>query len=354
MDNILKGESMEWISSIELIKKTNISRATLNNYIRMNILPKPDVRKPSDPLIRARRIGYFPKSALSTLEQIRSLKTDGLAMTVILDRLKKALPAPQRPVEGLKRKNSAQVSLFEDLLPEPAEKRGKLRVRGDNKALHPDFRSFCVLAADLQDADRVRAELHPEEYFDLVRQLWDSAWAAAESNRGLCGRHPWQGITLFYFLKTIDNPYLMDAVQCAMELREAMMKLTVEWKLRKGWFNELYLNIGISEGEEHLGFIQTPAGMSPATFGGALLEAIGLAEHARGGSIWMTKRVIQKMSRKDREKICYGISHFRQDREAFVKNSFARMRDVMPGDPSESRPFADVENLAVTEITDPI
>ena len=344
---------MEWISSVELIEKTNISRATLNNYIRMNILPKPDVRKPSDPLIKARRIGYFPKSALSTLEQIKTLKTDGLAMKMILDRLKKALPAPQRP-EGLKRKNSIQIqgSLFEDLLPERAGKSAKLKIRDDHGALNPDFRSFCVLAADLQDADRVRAELHPEEYFDLVRQLWDSAWAAAESNRGLWGRHPWQGITLFYFLKTTDNPYLMNAVQCAMELREAMMKLTMEWKLRKGWFNELCLNIGISEGEEHLGFIQTPTGASPVTFGGAILEAIGLAKHGRSGSIWMTKRVIQKMSRKDREKIHYGIRHFRQDREAFVKNSFARVRDVMLGDPSGSRQFADLENLAVTEITD--
>ena len=342
---------MEWISSIELIKKTNISRATLNNYIRINILPKPDVRRPSDPLIRAKRIGYFPESALSTLEQIKTLKKDGLTMTMILERLKKTTQAPQRAY-GMKRKSSTQVSLFEDILPEPAEKSARSSVRDDYGTLSPDFRSFCVLAADLQDADRVRAELHSEEYFDLVCQLSDSAWAVGERSHGLRGRHPWQGITVFYFLKTSDNAYLMNAVHCAIELREAMMKLTVEWKLRKGWFNELHLNIGISEGEEHLGFIQTPTGASPATFGGALQEAIGLAELACDGSIWMTKRVIQKMSRKDREKIRYGIRHFGQDREAFVKNSFARTRDVMPGEPSGSRRFADVENLAVTEITD--
>lgn len=336
---------------MELIEKTNISRATLNNYIRMSLLPKPDVRKPSDPLMRAKRIGYFPESTLSTLEQIKALKQEGLKMPGILDRLAKRLPKPQQP-DGLKQTGSAQISLFEDIPPEPVEKCSKPKVCEDYGTVRFDLCSFCVLAADLQDAERIHAELHPEEHFELVRQMWDSARAAAERYHGLRGRHPWQGMTVFYFLKTADKSYPMNAVQCSVELREAMMELTAEWKLRKGWFNELYLNIGISGGEEHLGFIQTPIGASPASFGGALQEAIGLAEQARGGSIWMTKRFIQQISRKDREKIRYGIRHFSQERETFVKNSFTRLRDFLPGDPAGSRRFADIENLAVTEITD--
>lgn len=344
---------MELISSIELIEITKISRATLNNYIKMNILPKPVIRKPSNPRVRAKRLGYFPDSALSTLEQIKSLKREGLSMKTILDRLGGTSSAPQSTAASRVRM-SVQASLFEESLPEPAKRTPRSGSPSDPGKDIPDFRPFCVLAALLHDAERIQAELHAEEYFDLVRQLGESAGTAAESSRGLQGSHPWQDKMLFYFLKTADAPYLTNAVLCAMELREAMLKLSVEWKRRKGWFNELRLNVGISEGEDYLGFLPVPTGMCPAAFGGTVREAIGLAERARGGSIWTTKRVIQKMNRKDREKIPYGIRHIHQDREVFVRNSFARFRDVLSGDPSGSSRLVAMECLAVAEIADRI
>jgi class 3 adenylate cyclase len=343
---------MRWISSIELIEKTNISRATLNNYIRMKILPKPDVRKPSEPLVRAKRLGYFPESVLSTLEQIKSLKGEGYAMATILKRLNKISSERQEPAK-LNRKINSQVSMFEEILPEPVENKLKSVIYEDYGKSAPDFNSFCVLAADLQDAERVIAEFHPEEYFDLISQLWDSVLAAVSLNHGLCGSYPWQGIMFFYFPKMANNPYPMNAIHCAVQLREVMVKLTNDWKLRKACLNELYLNIGISEGEEYLGYIRTPSGMSPATFGETVRQAIRLAEFARGGSIWLTKRAIQKINRKERESIRYGVSRHSQDREIFVRNSFARISDIMLHDPSESHRFADIEGLAVTEITDP-
>ena len=36
----------------------------------------------------------------------------------------------------------------------------------------PTMISFCVLFADLQDSVRICAELPPEEYFELINQLW--------------------------------------------------------------------------------------------------------------------------------------------------------------------------------------
>jgi DNA-binding transcriptional MerR regulator len=344
---------MRWISSIELIEKTNISRATLNNYIRMNILPKPDVQKPSDPIVRAKRIGYFPDSVLTTLEQIKSLKKDGFTMAAIRERLNRISSATQTPAVP-KRNINSQVSMFEEILPDPSVEIPISGVHEDYVMGASDYHSLCVLAADIQDAQRLRAELHPEEYFDLVRQVWGSTWSAVKSCRGLCGRHPGQGIMVFYFLKTPNSPYLMNAIHCAMTMRQGMMKVTAEWRLRKGWLNELYLNIGISEGEGYLGFMHTPTGISPATFDGVLQEAIGLAEFVRGGSIWVTKHVIQKMNRKEREKIRYGIRHPKQDREVFVRNSFARVADLPLHEPSGSRRFAEMESLAVTEMTDMI
>ena len=56
------------ISSKELIETAEISRATLNNYVGLDLLPKPVVTKSqsiSDG--KAPRLGYFPDSALSTV-----------------------------------------------------------------------------------------------------------------------------------------------------------------------------------------------------------------------------------------------------------------------------------------------
>ena len=48
------------ISSKEILARTGISRATLNNYIGLNLIPPPTVRKPKEgggPT----KIGYFPE-----------------------------------------------------------------------------------------------------------------------------------------------------------------------------------------------------------------------------------------------------------------------------------------------------
>ena len=50
------------ITSKDLIQKTGISRATLNNYIKLGILPKPIVRRPGPEQKGVKQIGYFPLS----------------------------------------------------------------------------------------------------------------------------------------------------------------------------------------------------------------------------------------------------------------------------------------------------
>lgn len=69
------------LTSLELMEATGISRATLNNYIGLGLLPKPVVRNPdSEATTRARQIGYFPEDALLRIERIRTLKKSGMTM----------------------------------------------------------------------------------------------------------------------------------------------------------------------------------------------------------------------------------------------------------------------------------
>ncbi|MDP1997664.1 MAG: MerR family transcriptional regulator, partial [Gallionella sp.] len=76
------------LTSFEVMQATNISRATLNNYIAQGLLPRPLVKNPEPGAsTQARQIGYFPDDVLARLERIRQLKKEGYAMAEIARQL---------------------------------------------------------------------------------------------------------------------------------------------------------------------------------------------------------------------------------------------------------------------------
>jgi NADPH-dependent 7-cyano-7-deazaguanine reductase QueF-like protein len=75
----------DYITSKEIIEKTGISRATLNNYIKMGILPKPIVRKPGPEQKGVKQIGYFPAYVLDNILKVKMLKRQGKSMDEIVN-----------------------------------------------------------------------------------------------------------------------------------------------------------------------------------------------------------------------------------------------------------------------------
>lgn len=77
------------ISSKVLIDQTGISRATLNNYIQLGILPKPLVQSLSADADEggARVLGFFPDDALERVQAVQILKSQGLSMAQVAERL---------------------------------------------------------------------------------------------------------------------------------------------------------------------------------------------------------------------------------------------------------------------------
>ena len=71
------------ISSIAVLARTGLSRATLNNYIKMGMIPPPIVKKPDDPSLKAKQMGYFQDSILGTIEKIKLYKKEGHSMEEI-------------------------------------------------------------------------------------------------------------------------------------------------------------------------------------------------------------------------------------------------------------------------------
>ncbi|MFO7985722.1 MAG: hypothetical protein R6U38_07640 [Desulfatiglandaceae bacterium] len=80
--------SNHWISSKQILARTGISRATLNNYIKNGILPAPVVRTPQPPSGGTRRIGYFPCEVLKRIEAVQALKRQGKSMAEISKQFK--------------------------------------------------------------------------------------------------------------------------------------------------------------------------------------------------------------------------------------------------------------------------
>lgn len=77
------------LTSKEILEKSGLSRATLNNYIAMGLIPKPLVAPEEGAGRGAPRIGYFPAEVLEIITKIDSLKMQGLRMSQIADLLKK-------------------------------------------------------------------------------------------------------------------------------------------------------------------------------------------------------------------------------------------------------------------------
>ncbi|MEI7636653.1 MAG: adenylate/guanylate cyclase domain-containing protein [Syntrophus sp. (in: bacteria)] len=520
------------VSSIAVLSKTGLSRATLNNYIKMGFIPPPLVKKPDDPSIKAKQIGYFLDSVWGTIDRIRLYKKEGRSMKEIGSLLslktnmssgenfseimkndvetfsekRCAVNVPGGKLEkepyseGIKQRESQdmpipetndiqltidelqypsyllnnkfeiewinpvgekiifgrsirsikiaegrnifrllidmgssfdsdrtmldfhmsmfaqrfqkkeinklypaitknEICMLEDLYDRtdnqssPAAFNAYINLSGDPGTIYQghkiQFREgmlcvyapadkmmqgvlellsrrgrlindllkqrlptqifFAVMVADLQDSVRICAELPPEEYFSLINQIWKCMEGSFKKYYGTYGKHTGDGM-VYYFLRDSDSNYIMNAILCAMELRENMKKLSNEWKINKGWFNDLFLNIGINEGEEYFGMIPAAPSIEFTALGDSVNYAGRLSDLARYGSIWTTKNLISRLSEEERKLMRYGIRRKQQDREVLIESVFSRVMDLVPPDGPRSSKFMDIATLPVTEV----
>ena len=93
-------DGTNWITSKDLLKRTGISRATLNNYIKAGILPKPVVKKGGLGLKGTKQIGFFPVGVLDRLNLVARLKKDGQSMEEIVRRCQDVWPGQRQGHPG--------------------------------------------------------------------------------------------------------------------------------------------------------------------------------------------------------------------------------------------------------------
>jgi class 3 adenylate cyclase len=351
-----ENAGMEYISSTKLLARTGISRATMNNYIKMGMIHPPIVKKPDDFDSKAKRIGYFGVFVVATIENIRLYKKEGRAMKEIVSLLSLKnddirTNEDDSGICGIVPAFAAGRETFHGNDPQSGDENSRQGTCADAGERLPTLVSFSVLVADLQDSMKICAELPPEEYFALIHQIWKSMEVSFKRYCGTYGKYNGNGV-VYYFLKDRNANYLMNAIFCAVECRESMKRISDEWKATKGWSSELYLNIGINESEEYFAPISESPTIEFMSIGGAAHCAMHLSELARSGSIWTTKSLMNRLDEVKRKNIRYGIHRDSRQPDIPIENIFSRIMDLIPRECIESNKLIDIASLSVTEVLD--
>lgn len=214
----------------------------------------------------------------------------------------------------------------------------------------PVLSPLAVLVADLQHSVRICSELPPDEYFELINEIWSTMAPILRKYGGTYGKHVGDGM-VYYFFPQPESSYLFNAIACASELREAMHKISSEWQFRKRWFTELQLNIGLHEGEEWLGTFQSTNHVEFVVLGDTINHAARLSDFARQGSIWATKSLVSRLTPDERSRVEFGV--LRQSQEfgdRFIPASYAQIDTLIPVSQDRYEKLRDIGHLAVTEI----
>lgn len=497
------------LDSKQLIEITGISRATLNNYVAMGILPSPEVRTPQGGASRATRLGYFADETVEIIHQVQQLKKEGLAMAQIAEqiglkrpalssdprassRAKKSLvgardslanltldqniehlPGPAymvnnnleliwwneqagesffgqysdvpgdlesrnllqilfdspvaadefqvsellRPHIAAGKKRMSQQALFKIYASLNAEQHALLKqcfaeveavgnepmqhfpsmltLSGQKQAQPYDLYVCCyregilftyspvqleddylldflgkrdhvlnellrrrkphltnvaVMVADVQNSSRICAELPAEEYFELINSIWQRSEPIFRNYYGTHGKHAGDGM-VYYFFPQPDCDYKLNAIRCALELQALMKTLTQEWQARKGWFNDIHLNIGLGEGQEWFGSYHAGGHVEFTVLGETINHASRISDFAHNGSIWASKSMLSQLPAQDRKKIGFGITRRTQSNESvFVAETYANLGSLLDEETAGLKKFKDVAMLPITEI----
>jgi len=213
----------------------------------------------------------------------------------------------------------------------------------------PVLTPVAAMVADLQNSVRICSELPPDEYFQLINEIWSTLDPIFREYYGAYGKHTGDGM-VYYFFPQPDNNYIMNAILCACKIRECMRVISHNWALKKGWTNQLFMNIGLNEGEEWLGTFKTNTSYELVVLGETINICGRLSDFARYGEIWATKNLVSKLNHAERDLIDYGVARKTLEQEVFVSNSYAQISTLIDKDNLRHMKLIDISSTAVTQI----
>lgn len=213
----------------------------------------------------------------------------------------------------------------------------------------PTLRTMAVLVADLQGSLKISAELPPEEYFELITEIWAKLEDPFRRYGSTPGKHVGDGVVR-YFLAKHDSTYhhIVQALLCAEAIRKCVGELSLAWRVKKGWLNELALNIGLHQGREWMGYIPSLPTTEFTALGDTVNIASRLSEIARDGAIWVTKELLSSLPGQILEKVKYGIRRRSEGAEHFIPRTYSRVQDLPQH--CQLPKSTDIATVPVTEV----
>ncbi len=300
----------ELVTSKDILMITSISRATLNNYIKLGLLPRPLVRKPFGDRVDTTKIGYFPRASVDTIRKVKELKDEGFSMEAIVARLRTTPSSPQETVPPFLssgdhevRKGPSALPLFPD---DPASSSGSLRPEsaGDRFQI-PSLLSCSVLDLTFQNLDHLEDELLPDRFFSILERVFKAAVAAAAKYDGM---PQWEGEGLsIYFPEGGKNPHVLNAFRTALEVQAASRQILADLKSSLNLFGDFHVNIGLSTGQEFLARFRRPSTRIFSSPGRTQAEARILSRQGRDGSIWAVKTLICQLTALEQNLFRFGV-----------------------------------------------
>lgn len=332
------------LTSKEILERTGISRATLNNYIAAGLIPRPDVLPPDPEDGDAPRIGYFPEETVQRIETIQRLKREGWSLGRILESFSSpggisaapASPAVETPVPAppVVPTVASTVQMTE------TPSRGIVQATES-----PQVMVVAVLAVTLHDADALWVALSVHDYFALTNEFAADVRRLAIDRGGQVLRVAPHRLVC-RFLPGPGRDHLWSALEVSQAARESVLELGTRWKLRRDWDLNIQASLGLCEGES---WVSVAAPDDIQVIGETMADAEEFASCARAGAVLASRTFIARLPSLQRGRVVYGVpASPAAEGSPSRPMTFARLGDIAPGQALGERLAA----MPVTEIVE--
>jgi hypothetical protein len=234
-----------------------------------------------------------------------------------------------------------------------SKRRIEHRIRSVRRYPNPVRLPYYILSVELDRPDIVKLEMLEDAYSRMTNAIWNQCVAVIERFGGVFGKHTDGGCYGQFLPGDAFENNVGSAIQCSLELGEAMDDLSREYKLRWSWTHDLKLNIGLHREHGFIGALSSSAGDTLFGMGDGLRTAAQLSSLAHNGQILASKSVFDHMPSEVQERLRFGI--YRREsgmRSTFMPNLFTSIGSNADAGKSKAVPFEELRGIGVTQIFD--
>ena len=385
----------KWITRKEILHQTGLSGPELDEYIAIGILPDPGSSDTYAGLPGADKNDIFPSSVIWRINLVNRLKQQGESMEAIAGQfgdiaMVEEMTFPDENEQKFISKQNiglddegTQLSLEADstdetgdhpeeedapiLLenelsgipesaarsentsettetpPEPESQKRVKAIFGKNRTCAV---SVSVVSVCLQHLDELSDALMPEDYFDLLNQIYKCLGAAIANHKGVAAG--WENTRLCCcFFEQEETNYIMDSISCAFDMQDHITTVNKTIKQRHQGVDDICLNIGIAVGREVAGILQFNGEFGVKVLGETTAYARRLSEFGSNGDVWATKSGIGAMASDDVKAISFGVPRLMNNQIHFIPHAFSKMKHIISDDIGMQN-WSDIAELPVT------